>query len=82
MVALAPRVWPPGDDRSAKYVASGVHEIGYNLELVPGDSVWQRSKEFAAANLAPISASATTSKNQAGETHYGRHYRRESLGQT
>jgi hypothetical protein len=33
-----------------------MHEIGYNLELVPGDSVWQRSELFAAANLPPISA--------------------------
>jgi hypothetical protein len=37
-------------------VVSGMHEIGYNLELVPGDSVRQRSEIMAAANLTPISA--------------------------
>jgi hypothetical protein len=37
-------------------VTSGVYEIGYNLELVPGDSVRQRSEITAAANLPPISA--------------------------
>ncbi len=30
--------------------------IGYNLELVQGDSVWQRSKIFPAVNLTPITA--------------------------
>jgi hypothetical protein len=49
-------VWPHGGDWIAALVASGVLKIGYNLELVPGDRVRQRSEIMAAANLSPISA--------------------------
>jgi hypothetical protein len=46
----------PATFKFAESVASSVYKFGYNLELVPDDSVWQRSEILAAANLTPISA--------------------------
>jgi hypothetical protein len=46
----------PATFKFARPIASSVFKIEYNLELVPDDSVWQRSEILAAANLTPISA--------------------------
>jgi hypothetical protein len=60
----------PATFKLAKSIASGVFKIGYNLELVPGDSDRQRSRAFAVAYLPPILAMHDDIYNQAGDTHY------------